>query len=222
MIVLAIVFAAILLIALLRFGVGVVYGEGGLRVTARIGFLSLRVYPRKVKPQKLRKKRRPKAERKKREIKKKAGKEKELLEDEPGPAETFAALLSAAGKVLGRVRRRLLIKRLYLHYVSASGDPMKTALAYGRLSAVYSGLMPAIESGFRIRRRELTASADFESEKPRVYVNAAVSLAVWESLYIFFAVLPMIAVIKRQQGKAKAGKKADRKEVHIDGEAPDQ
>ena len=202
MLALIIIFAIILLIALLRFGVGVVYGEDGLRVTARVGLFSLRVYPRKERPPKKRRERRLKAERKKK-IKKKVIKEKEPTEEKPGPADTFSDLLSAVGKVLGRVRRRLLIKRLYLHYVSAGDDPMKTALMFGRVSAVYSGLLPAIESGFRIRRRELTASADFESTKPRVYANAAISIAVWESLYIFFAILPLIAIIKRKQGKEK-------------------
>ena len=215
----AIIIAVLLFVLFFRFGLAVAYSDAGLVVKARVGPFSLRAYPRKEpserkkRRQKLRRMR--KAEKPKRERRRKEKKRKPE-EEEPGSLESFITIFAAVKNVMGRVRRRLLIKRLILHYVSASEDPMKTALAYGGLSAAQNGVVHALDASFRIRKRELTASADFENSKPRIYVNAAISIAVWESLYIFFAILPAIGAMKRVSGKT-AGK-----DGHDNGKTPDQ
>ena len=210
MLVLAIVVGVLILIALLRFGVAAVYGEDGLLVKAKVGPISIKAYPRKEKAEKKKKGKR------KDKKKGRARKAKKPEEEKPGAIEGFFTLLSAIRKVLGRVRRRLLIKKLFIHYVSASDDPVKTALMFGGSSAALDGILPMLEQNFRIRKRELRTSADFESSKPRIYVNAAVSIAVWEAVYIFFAILPVIAAIKNIR------RETDGKDVENDGKTPDQ
>ena len=204
---LIIVFGILFLIALLRFGVAVVYNESGLAATAKVGPLSIRIFPRKEKPERRKKKPAAKVVKKKKEKKerKKREKEPEKPEEKPGLLDTFFEMLRAAGVVLGRIRRRLFIKRLILHYTAGGLDPAKTALTFGRLSAASSLILPALEKNFRIRRCDIKTSADFESDKPHVYINAGISLAVWESLYIVFALLPVLLKLRRQSGKKAAG-----------------
>ena len=211
---LLIVFAVLLIIALLRFGVAVRYGADGVVIKAHIGPVSLNLFPRKEKTRRERKKREPRAKRKK-EIKRKPRKTMKPVEEKPGKLDTFMRLLAIVGKTLRRLRRRLLIKRLKLHFTAASDDPFKTAMEYGGAVAAAQTIIPALKQNFRIRRLSIANSFDFESEKPRIYLDAALSLAVWESVYLFFAIFPAIGIIKQLTVKS------DRKDEQDNGETPD-
>ena len=193
MIALAIVFAILLLIALLRFGVSVEYSEDGILVIARIGMLSLRVFPRKIDLKKAERRAARKAARKARKKKK----EKIELEEEPkakkpGDLRTIIDLLLAVKTMLGRFKRKLLIKRLTIHFTAANEDPSKTAMTYGAASAGFSVIVPILERNFKIRRRDFLTNYDFSISKPLIYINAAVSIAVWEVIYIVFAIIPVL------------------------------
>ena len=219
MLALAIVLAVLIIISALRFGVGVEYSENGLTVRAAAGPLSFCVLPRKEKPKKDKKK----ADRKKHKEKphkEKKKKEKKAGEKAPGSFRYFREILTASMTALTRVRRRLLIKRLTIRFISAGDDPSKTAMTFGGASAAFRVILPVLEKHFRIKRRDLRASADFNAEKPKIYVNAAVSLAVWEAVYIALALLPLITK-RPKKSKAKTDT-TKRKEEQADGKAPDK
>ncbi|MDR0489892.1 MAG: DUF2953 domain-containing protein [Oscillospiraceae bacterium] len=205
MIVLGVIVFILLFIALLRFGVTVEYGDGGFIVKARVGILSLRIFPRKISPKRAEKKAGKKAKRKAERKEKKAKKkrEKKSGEKSPGGLEVFNAALPAAKTLLGRLRRRILIKRLVFWYTSAGSDPVKTAMSFGAANAAFCAITPLIENNFRVRRRDLRVTADFDAAEPGIYLNAAISLAVWEAFYIFFAMLPVLRI--RSQGSGKRG-----------------
>lgn len=206
----AIVLGILLLIAMLRFGVDAVYGADGLTATAVIGPFRVRLYPKKAETDEDRvkselRKARKKAKDEKKAAKKaakKAGKKagkKEINEGEkkkslmkPGMLSNLLDMLPAVGKLLDRFRRRLLIKRLIIDFTAGGSDPSNTALMYGASFTGFWGLTPWLERHFRIRKRELHSNVDFEAVKPVIYVNAAVSIAVWEVFYIIFAMVPAI------------------------------
>ena len=200
MIVLGIVLAVIILLALLRFGVSVEYGADGFFAWARVGLFSFRVYPQKVTPKKTEKKKAIKKEKKRKK------KEKKAVEGKPGGYKQFTDMLQAAKGTLRRLRRRLLIKKLTIHFVSANEDPSKAAMMFGAANAAYGAVVPILESAFKIKRRDLRASVDFGTTKPKIYVRAIISLAVWEAIYIAFALLPMLSVKKGQGAKVESGK----------------
>ncbi|MCL2152117.1 MAG: DUF2953 domain-containing protein [Oscillospiraceae bacterium] len=213
MITFAIIFAILILIALLRFGVSVEYSANGLTLTAIAGFLRMRILPRSEKPLSKRdkaklearkeKKDRKQAEKKaKKEAKKKSREAREGKK--PGAVKTILGLLPAIKTTLVRLRRRLLIKKLVIYYSIASDDPYNTAVAFGAANAALETIVPFIEKYFRVKRRDIRAMANFLDTQQSIYINAAISLAIWEAVYIVSSIL--LAFIKVLVSSAKSSK----------------
>lgn len=185
-------------------------------MAAKVGPLSIKVYPKREKPGKAEKKALRKAKKALRKAKKDKGKEK-AKEKMPGGLKPFLDFLPALQRMLSRIRWRLLIKKLTIYYTAGGDDPAMTALAFGAANAAFSALSPMLENSFHIRRRDFRVIADFQSGEQAIYVNAAISLAVWEALYITIALLPpIIGLLKRPKVPT------DRKEEKKDGKAPDK
>ena len=210
MIALAVILAVIIVIALLRFGVYAEYSEDGIIVKARVGPVSALVFPQKAKRKKA-------EERKKAKKMKKSKKAKESEDKAPGGLRGFLDFMPPVQNALGRVRRRLLIKNLTIRFVSANEDPAKAAMAFGMANAASGAVMPALEKVFRIKRRDLRFSADFEAVQPRIYIKAVISIALWEAVYIALALLPVLfKMAKKTTGKTV------RKDGQKDGETSDK
>jgi len=216
MIAFAIVLSILILIALLRFGVSVEYSGSGLFVTVKVGPLSLKVLPDEEKPVSAKKEAKRKArkekakEKAKKRAEEKARKKAEEGSDEkkPGALKTVLEFLPAVKTTLSRLRRRLLIKRLVIHYTVAGDDPYNVAQTFGAANAAIGAITAVLENSFRIKRREFRAIPDFFSTQQSIYINAAISLAVWEAFYIVFAVLPTgIRVLIRGTTDRKDGHK---------------
>ena len=200
-IVLAVILAAMGLFLLLRFAVTITYGQAGLKIIARVGIIPIKIYPTDKKI--LKKKRKKSASdiidtllQRKKDDKK------------PGKLETFFELFKLAKDILNRVRKKLLIKNLDIHFISAGKDPVQAALMYGSANAVYGVMEPVLERNFRLRRFNFTSEADFESTKPLIYVNVTLSIAVWELLYIMGALIPK----PNTKSSAKKEKRKEKKE----------
>ena len=82
-----------------------------------------------------------------------------------------------------------------IYYTVAGDDPSKTALTFGASNAVLSVVIPVLDDCFRIKRRDIQALFDFIDTQQKIYINAAISLAVWEAVYIVFAVIPALIKI---------------------------
>lgn len=220
---LAIVFAVIILLALLRFGAAVEYGGAGLTVTARAGPIRLRVYPGKAKTESAEERAAKKARKDKKAEKKAERKAKKKPKDKtPGSFRDYLEMLPAVKKTLGRLRRRFLVNNLTVHFIAAGPDPSKTAQLYGASNAAFGLVVPAFEKVFRVRRKDLRASVDFDASEPYIYIYAAVSLAVWEAIYIVLAVVPaLLKTIKQPVVQVKI-KPDEGKDVKEDGTAPDK
>ena len=191
------VLGVFILISLLRAGVTVEYSEGGFKAWLRIGFLSFGLYP----PKKEKKVKKPRVKKEKKPKKPKVKKEPMLKK--PGSLKEFLDMLAVIKEAFSRLRRKLLIKRLVIHYTAAGSDPMGAALAFGASNAVFSSIVPLLEKYFKIRNRDFRTLADFESEQQKIYVNAAVSMAVWEGLYVIFALRPLLSASQPQKSRHK-------------------
>jgi len=203
MIALAITVSAIILIALLRFGVIVEYCEEGFFLWAKAGFLRFRLLDDK---------------KKKRKKKKKPKKERDLKELLPGSLNEFLESVKTILNALGRLRKRLLIKQLTLYYTSAGEDHFNTAMQFGAANIAVGTLIPQIKKNFRVKRLDLRTWFDFTSTEQKIYAKIIISIAVWEIFYVLFALLPLVtAIFKRTPATVSKSKKIDTKE-RKDGE----
>jgi hypothetical protein len=180
MITLLIIFGILFLIALLRFGVAVKYSETGLQTWVTIGFISLLIYPEK--------------EHRIKKIKKIRKKRKEIMK--PGSLDELLKIIKPIKNSLSRLKRRLLIKRLKITYIAGGKDPSQTAMSFGTANAVFSIIIPMLEDNFRIGKRDINIQADFISEEQKIYLDIAISIAVWEVVYIMIALLPILFIKK--------------------------
>jgi len=218
-----IVILAILIIALLRFGVAVEYSAEGTAVSILAGPFTIKVYPTKEKPGDAEKK--AKKEAKKKEQKKR---KKEKAKDKPpikmpGGLKSFLDMVPPLKNMLGRVKRRLLIKRLTVYLTVAGTDASQTAITYGAANAAFGLITPLLDNHFRVKKRDFRVNADFMESEQKIYVNAAISLAVWETFYIIFALLPVLKIFlkRRPAAKEKDKPKKDGKEVKENGKTSD-
>jgi hypothetical protein len=188
MIAAAIILAVLLLLSFLRIGVIAEYGDfsedtgsgaedtdgspSDIRAFAVAGPLKFKLYP----TNKVEKEKHPK--KKSKEGAAKAGRLASLKEQIP-----------AIKTLLSRLRRKLLIRELTIYYMAAGDDPAAAALWFGGANIGYGFLTALIENNFRIKKRDFRASVSFEKTEPYIYVRARLSLAVWEAIYVAWALL---------------------------------
>jgi len=208
MLALAITVSVLVLIALLRFGVIVEYSEAGFQIWASAVFLKFKLLDdhTKIKPKKLKKP------------------EKKHLTMKPGSLSAFMDMLKASLNVLKRLKRRLLIKQLTLYYTAAGEDPAKTALQFGAANAVFAAILPGIKENFKVKRVDLRTWFDFIENKQGIYAKIAVSLAVWEAIYVISALFPVIKAMFKVTPDKEERKpdKIERKDGQENGSSPDQ
>ena len=206
---LIIIFSILILLMLLRFGVIIEYGDEGFRFWGKIGFISFRLDKKETEKQR------------KKVVKEIEKTEKKIM---PGSLNEFLILFKSIKTLLGRLKRRLLIKELTLNYVSASENPADTAILYGAAHAVYNTVIPVLESHFRIKHKDLDASANFDAIEPKIYIKVILSIAVWEIIYVVSAIFPVIAGIFKKVPKSTNNKRksTERKDGHEYGKSTDQ
>lgn len=141
--------------------------DGKTLIELRLSVLRLQLYPKKP----LTEKQQQKADRKKAEKarKKKAEKETSLVQKKPkAPDESLKDKITGllpfvkfVGEFLGCIRRKLLIKRLYIHIKLAGDDPAKNAVNTGRAWAAIASVMPFVKGAFRVRSADVQVNPDF-------------------------------------------------------------
>ena len=176
--ILAILALLILLLFLLRLRLTGEYGESGAGLTVSLGGLPLFRLPRPEAAKQDKKGSKPKAKKKKK--KKTEKKEEPKGGSEPG----FRKELEIIVRFLGKLRRRLVIDELTLRYLSAGDDPAATALAFGAANAAAAALARAVESVFRVKKRDIRAAVSFTEPKPRVYARLQLSVSLGILIWI--------------------------------------
>jgi hypothetical protein len=183
LIVLGSILAFLLIVSLIRVGVHFEYGEDGIKVTAGVGPVRVKIYP---------------AEKRK---KKPGEKKEEEKKEKPGPLEELKEHLPDIRRMLSRIKKRRFIQELTVHFIAAGPDPAQAALMFGGVSAGYGIIAAVLENNFRIKKRDMRAAVDFEAEKPYLYVRIRLSLAVWEAVYVVYNLLISMASKRKPQTK---------------------
>lgn len=177
MIVAAVVLAIFVIIALLPVGVIAEYCDAGVSADAVIGPLRFKLITTeketKKKGKKVKKEKKEKKEKKAAEGVKKAGRLVDLKEQLP-----------AINKALDRLKRKLTIKELTIHYMAAGTDAAATALYFGAASIGFGLILPLLENNFNVKKRDLRTAVSFEVTEPYIYLKAKLSLLIWEVIYI--------------------------------------
>lgn len=182
------VLAVLLAVGLIPAGVYAKF-DGELTVSATVLGIRIRLIPAKMK-QKHEKEPAPKE---KKEKKKFSLPPKAALEE----------YLHLALQLLGKLRRKILIRRLKLHAVFGGSDA-DAALNYGRAWAAIGTVMPLLENCFRIRRRDVGAFLSEEESSLRLYAEAHATLTVGQILHIALHALVRFLIIYKTNQPEKA------------------
>ena len=174
---LVIVIIILTVLMLLPLGFDGGYSGGRLTLGVRLGFLNIRLSPEMLKAPKLRKP-------KKTVIKEEPVTEKKRKEKVPMTRKELIRLAKIGLKALSRLRRKLRVDYIRIHYTFATGDPFTTAMGYGYSSAALSAVLPLLDEAFNIGERDINTSFDFLGEKPVFDCWLTMTIQVWEVLYV--------------------------------------
>ena len=188
--------ALLTLLNLLRVGVSAGYEAQAFSVSARVGPLTIPVWPRPPaeEPKKPKKEKPPKEPKAPQE----QTKEKELDFD------TVLALAKLALKAAGSFRRKLTVELFRLVFVAGSSDPYDTAMQSAYVQAALGSLRPLAERALNIQERDVQVGADFTADKPRIEARLALTIRIGQIVAI--GVVFGVGYLKLMLQKKKAAK----------------
>ena len=188
--------ALLTLLNLLRVGVSAGYEAQAFSVSARVGPLTIPVWPRPPaeEPKKPKKEKPPKEPKAPQE----QTKEKELDFD------TVLALAKLALKAAGSFRRKLTVELFRLVFVAGSSDPYDTAMQSAYVQAALGGLRPLAERALHIQERDVQVGADFTADKPRIEARLTLTIRIGQIVVI--GVVFGVGYLKLMLQKKKAAK----------------
>lgn len=201
-----IVLAVLVLLLLLPFGAVVRYSGEGFFVWIKVLFFRVQVFPSKKEKKETEKKEPPQ---KSQPAAKKA--EPEEPKKKGGKLELVRSALPLLKPALVGVKKRLCIDELELFVTWAGSDPAAAALGYGYANAALGTLWAVMDENFKVKKSRLGCQVDFDSTKPTVYLNAALSINLWKTLTL---VLPLLVRFYRNYSRLKkAGDEKTKKEA---------
>jgi len=208
-------FGILALLAVLPLGVRVKFDSEGPLVKVILGPVKLTVYPL------------PKKEKKK----KKQDKKQETQEENPeenlpkapqppkqkkakekkqgGSLADFIPFVKLLFGFLGDFRRKLRLDHLYLRLILGSSDPCDLAVNYGKTWAAVGNLLPALETWFVIKKRDVEVECDFTASETLVVAKMDVTITLGRllSLVVTYGVRALKEYLifrnKRKGGAAK-------------------
>lgn len=188
--------ALLTLLNLLRVGVSAGYEAQAFSVSARVGPLTIPVWPRPPaeEPKKPKKEKPPKEPKAPQE----QTKEKELDFD------TILALAKLALKAAGSFRRKLTVELFRLVFVAGSSDPYDTAMQSAYVQAALGSLRPLAERALHIQERDVQVGADFTADKPRIEARLTLTIRIGQIVSI--CVVFGVGYLKLMLQKKKAAK----------------
>jgi hypothetical protein len=186
--------AALILAALafMRLGLTARYDDEGFYLAAKVFAFKITVMPRRKKPARV----------KTGKVREKAT-AKRPAKPAPRRKAGVADTVSAALKALGRLRRRLYVRRFELRCRAPGGDnPVQAAIALGALNAVCGAVTALANNALRIKEQDISVYTDFGVSEPKLYIRAEISIAVWEAIYTACALLPAFTRTDEKERKA--------------------
>lgn len=190
----------LILLSLLRVGVSAGYEAQTASVSARVGPVTIPVWPRP-----------PAAEKPKQE---KAAKEPREGEQEQPDLDTIFALAKLALKALGKFRRKLTVELFRLVFIAGASDPYDTAMQYAYVNAALGSLRPMAERAFHIKKRDVQVGTDFTADRPQIEVRLALTIRIGQIVVIGVAFCAgYLKFVLQKKKEAKAQQKQDAAET---------
>lgn len=147
------------------------YQAGGPSVVAKLGPLTIRLYPEK-------KDKEPEIP----ELSQKADEEssKSQKSFKGGRLDSFKELLTLVLQAQADLRNKLRIRELtmYLTVGGKGDDPAAAGILTGSAWAALGGLIPLLESSFQIQQRDIQVRVDFLSEETLLYAKATAAMSL--------------------------------------------
>ena len=188
--------ALLTLLNLLRVGVSAGYEAQAFSVSARVGPLTIPVWPR------------PPAEEPKKPKKEKPPKEPKAPQEQTKEKEldfyTILALAKLALKAAGSFRRKLTVELFRLVFVAGSSDPYDTAMQSAYVQAALGSLRPLAQRALHIQERDVQVGADFTADKPRIEARLTLTIRIGQIVAI--GVVFGVGYLKLMLQKKKAAK----------------
>lgn len=182
-----VILAVLVLIGCIPVGVDAAYGEGGVLLSAKIGFFRLQILP--AKPQKPKKPKKPKQQKPAASPAPSAAPDTPAAEAAPqkklalpGGLNGILRLVNLALSTLGDLRRKLRVEELTLHVTFAGDDPANAALHYGQAWAAVGALMPALDRLFVIKKRDICPILDYNREQMSVDAHLILTITIGRAL----------------------------------------
>lgn len=207
--ILAVIVVLVCLLLSMKVGVRVVFGPE-LKVWAKVGFMTLQVYPMPKK-----KKEKPKKEKaaKKDQEKQKAEKEKRNITFD-AVWQLVNALIEPALDAMDRVRRGIHIRCLNLHLVVSDPNPATAAQRYGKLNAVLWPLIAVVENLVTVERRNVRMDLDFAARKSSAEGELFITMRVYHGMRILVVdgmklLRPVLQFMKTTKSAKDTEKQAD-------------
>ncbi len=187
---LVVVLGVLLAIGFLPIGICAKYEEGA-EVSLTVANIPMVLYP-------------PKKEKKKKETSPDPSKEEKPKKSLPPLPQLLQTYLPPALKVLGLLKRKLLIRKLKLHAYFGGSDPADAALNYGRAWAAIGMVMPLLEGNFRIGKRDVGAFLQEGEKKIRLAAKLHITLTVGRILQIAIYALYLLLKTRKSNDSEKA------------------
>lgn len=197
--------AILFLIAVLPVGGLVRYDSRGFYGAIVLGALRIRLFPmkKKTKPPK---KKQP------------TGSEKPPQKNQPsqpgqqnkasgGSLVDFLPVIQVAMDFLGDFRRKLRVNHFRLKLILAAEDPCDLAIHYGRAWAAMGNLLPILERGLNIQKRDMEIECDFTAEQTLITAQAEITLRIFQmfslgAVYGFRILKEFLKIKKKRKGGA--------------------
>mgnify|MGYP004443616343 CR=1 FL=1 len=196
----AIIIAVFILLLSIPVGVRTEYGDERFSLCARVFVKDIPVFPAKPKT---------KAEKKTG----KSGEPNKLISKLGFGLEEWLEVLKIALRVLGKLKRKLRVDKLYVRFTAGDPDPCTTASKYNAVNALINSLLPFLQRVFIVRKKDISIAADYSLEKSSIDMEAVLTLRVGRILICLisagYAVLKLIIrnrMAQRRERKDSSGK----------------
>lgn len=123
---------------------------------------------------------------KEKKAKEKLPEESKEKNKKPGELSNLKSMIEPAFHALGKLIRFLCIRKLHMEITVGTGDAFSTAMLYGGAAACVGAIFPILNQNLKINKKCINVMADFEASESTVYMDALVSVRIWQIFIIAF------------------------------------